>query len=230
MQCCDAAPLLQLSPDKRIHAMKALASLSRFLGCYDRWMEIRQRYHLTWTTGNESLTALSRFFDDSTNLESMLDWVRLAMTVLPPTMAAIIKFNCLTGLRPSEACESVRLVTNSSVSESGQARKHITYYNQQQECLEHFRFSQFIRRTKCCYISYLSHDNYQWIANLGCKTPPTYAAIRFKLERLGVKCHLAYSRKIFASWLIKSGIDSNTVDMRPGPHLTASFSFYFSFD
>jgi hypothetical protein len=31
----DAQPLLQLEPDKWIHAMKAVGSLSRFLGSYD---------------------------------------------------------------------------------------------------------------------------------------------------------------------------------------------------
>jgi hypothetical protein len=33
LQTGDASPLLQLRPDKRIHVMKGLASLSRFLGC-----------------------------------------------------------------------------------------------------------------------------------------------------------------------------------------------------
>jgi hypothetical protein len=39
----------------------------------------------------------------------MLDWVREAIRVLPADMSSIIKFNCLTGLRPAEAVESVRL-------------------------------------------------------------------------------------------------------------------------
>ena len=107
----DASPLLGLSPDKRIHCMKALASLARFIGCYDRWMQIRQRYHLTWTTGNESLTALTTFFDDNKSLETMIEWVRKAIAILPAPHGAVIRFNCLTGLRPTEACESVRLLT-----------------------------------------------------------------------------------------------------------------------
>jgi hypothetical protein len=28
--------------------MKALATLSNFLGCYDRWKEIVQKYQLSW--------------------------------------------------------------------------------------------------------------------------------------------------------------------------------------
>jgi hypothetical protein len=64
----DVQSLLQLKPDKRIHAMKALPSLSHFLGSHDVWLQLRQRYHLTWSTGpDESFSAaialsLSLFF------------------------------------------------------------------------------------------------------------------------------------------------------------------------
>jgi hypothetical protein len=37
---------LILSNDKRIHAMKALAALSKYLGCYDLWKDIIERYQL----------------------------------------------------------------------------------------------------------------------------------------------------------------------------------------
>jgi hypothetical protein len=50
--------LLQLSPDKRIHAMKALSCLAKFTGKYEQWQQIRRRYNLTWNIGNESLLLL----------------------------------------------------------------------------------------------------------------------------------------------------------------------------
>ena len=49
------------------------------------------------------------------------------------------------------------------------------YYNPERQALEHFRFPQiFLRQTKKAYISYLSMDNYQWIANFACKPLPYY--------------------------------------------------------
>lgn len=65
------SPIIRLQPDKRIHAMKALASLARFTASYDKWMQIRQRYNLKWSTGNEALTAFQRFFDDSKSVDTM---------------------------------------------------------------------------------------------------------------------------------------------------------------
>ncbi len=161
----DASPLVALTPCNRQHAMSALASLSKFQGRYDQWLQIRQRYNLKWSAGNESLQAMERFFNPQMSLDHMIAKVREMMGVLPPAMAGVIRFACLTGLRPSEACESVRLINSQTNN----------YFNPEQQCLEHFRFPEiFLRPTKKAFISYLSRDNYQRIANLGCKTyyPP----------------------------------------------------------
>jgi hypothetical protein len=55
--------LLQLSPNKRIHVMKALSSLARFTGRTEEWRQMRQRYGLQWSTGTEKIDAFTRFFD-----------------------------------------------------------------------------------------------------------------------------------------------------------------------
>jgi hypothetical protein len=164
----DASALAALSPCNRRHAMTSLASLSKFQGRYDRWLYIRQCYNLKWVSGNNSLQALQRFFDTNSTLESILSSIKEMMGVLPANMADIVRFACLTGLRPTEACESVRLL-NSSFQNSG-----TSYYNQEQQCLEHFRFPDvFLRPTKKAYLSYLSTDNYyHYFASLGPKNPP----------------------------------------------------------
>ena len=151
LQTGDAQPLLQVTPDKRIHAMKGLASLSRFLGCYDTWLQIRQRYNLRWSTGNEALATFSRFFDDSRTLDSMFQWVRDAIQLLPPYMGEIIRFNTLTGLRPNECIAAVRLIRNPETFE--------TLFNEQRQTLEYFRFPQiYLRRTKSAWMSIITKE------------------------------------------------------------------------
>ncbi len=210
LQTGDAQPLLQVTPDKRIHAMKGLASLARFTGQYDYWMQIKRRYNLTWTSGNENLAAFERFFDDKRSLDSMLQWVKAANRVLPPHLGEIIKFNVLTGLRPSEALQAVRLF-------NGCQNFGLHYHNPERQTLEHFRFPEiFLRRTKSAYISIITQEQLSRIAQTGSKTP-TYEVLRFRLERAGVKCNLAYCRKIFGSWLRQhGGIESETVDLLQG--------------
>ena len=161
---------------------------------------------LKWTNGDESLQSLQRFFNPNLTLDSMLQRIKEMMRVLPATMAAVIRFAVLTGLRPSEACESVRLICCKSTDK---------YYNPEQQTLEYFRFSQFLRPTKKAYISYLSTDDYQAIASLGPNTP-TWNAIRHACNRRNINMDMRLCRRIFASWLVQKGIDSTTVDMLQG--------------
>jgi len=187
--------------------MSALASLSKFQGRYDQWLQIRQRYNLKWSAGNESLQAMERFFNPQMSLDHMIAKVREMMGVLPPAMAGVIRFACLTGLRPSEACESVRLINSQTNN----------YFNPEQQCLEHFRFPEiFLRPTKKAFISYLSRDNYQRIANLGCKILPTWNSIRLTCRRRNINMDMRLCRKIDGSWLHKHGIASEAIDFLQG--------------
>jgi hypothetical protein len=40
------------SREKRLNVMKSLTVLSKYLGCYDRWQEMRRRYNLKWSNGD----------------------------------------------------------------------------------------------------------------------------------------------------------------------------------
>ncbi len=59
--------------------MSALAALSKYEGGYDQWLNTRQRYNLKWTTENESLTSLQRFFNPEMGLDYMLKRVKEMM-------------------------------------------------------------------------------------------------------------------------------------------------------
>ena len=77
----------------------------------------------------------------------MLDWLKQAYNSLPEGYGSVLLFNTLTGLRPTEACESIRII-ESNVDE---------YLNKDNIVLEHFRYPKlFIRRTKNAYISIVS--------------------------------------------------------------------------
>ena len=67
----------------------------------------------------------------------MLDKIREMIRLLPPAMAAVVRHAVLTGLRPVEAVESVRLVLQNVGNDTLRQ-----YYNPECQCLEHFRFSE----------------------------------------------------------------------------------------
>jgi hypothetical protein len=151
----DSNILNQLSPNKRIHIMKALSSLARFTGKTEEWRQIRQQYQLSWSTNRET-RCLSKFFDSSKDLDTMIGWLKQALQQLPADYANFLLFCTLTGLRASECVEAVRLLNGgfSQNSDFGKMAKGQYYYNSDQKILQHYRFPDlFIRRTKACYVS-----------------------------------------------------------------------------
>jgi hypothetical protein len=87
--------LLQLSPNKRIHVMKALSCLARFTGRAEQWHQIRKQYQLSWSTGTEKIDAFTRFFDDSRSLDVMLQWLKEAIHNLPSKYANLFYYSVL---------------------------------------------------------------------------------------------------------------------------------------
>jgi hypothetical protein len=204
--------LLQLPPHARLGTMKALTVLSKYLGCYDSWLQTRKRYNMKWTTGDESLQALHRYFDDSLTLEAMLVEITKMIAILGGFMGQIVKFAVLTGLRPGEVVESVRLLNDVKDASN-------SYYNPQRQCLEHFRYpSAFLRRTKKAFISFVTADMIKEVVVFDSSLPSTssYTAIRQACRKKGINCNMAYCRKIFASWLSKEGISDTMIDMLQG--------------
>jgi hypothetical protein len=181
-----------------------IASLSRFLGCYDVWLQLRQKYNLKWSTGNEALDTFERFFDDSKTFDTMLQWVRQVRQEAPKSYSDFFMFCTLTGLRASECINSIRLIKD--------PEQFKTYYNDTRAALEHFRFPKvFICRIKAAYIS-LVNDEILDIARNGAGSHKYYA-VRLMLEREKISMEMNYCRKIFASHLRQSGIESEIVDL-----------------
>ncbi len=200
-------------PDKRLNMMKSITLLAKYLGCYDSWQVIRKRYNLRWSNG-DTTASFRRFFDTSLDFDAMLCKVMEMMRRLPQDMAAVVRHACLTGLRPHEAVESVRLLNSVSPRPTEKPR----YYNEDTQALEHFRYPEiFIRRTKKAYVSYITKEQLSEIGVLGCKTPtPTYLSIRMACYHRSLKMDLRYCRKIHASWLHQCSLSPVYIDMLQG--------------
>jgi hypothetical protein len=64
--------LLQFPEQKLVHIMKALATLSKYLGCYDEWKKLRENYQLKWSGNN--IDTFSYMLH--TNIGNMIEWVK----------------------------------------------------------------------------------------------------------------------------------------------------------
>jgi hypothetical protein len=207
----DVTPITNLqSGAMRRHAMESLTSLSKYLGCYDRWQEIRKHHQLRWTSGDESIKTLERFFNPDLTLDTIYDRIGEMIAKTPTQIANIIRFACLTGLRPAEVIESVKLINRQETLS--------TYYNQNRQTLEHFRFPDvFLRNTKKAYISYVNPEIVQLVKFEPNTKIITYNIVRKRLNQVGLSVNLRLCRKLFASHLRHSaGTQPEIVDLLQG--------------
>ncbi len=107
----NAQELLTLSNDKRIHAMKALAALSKYFGCYDLWKDIIERYQLKWSK-EDAVQVFQNITNVDHDFSSMVKWLKDVYSKLPQSYGNVLLFNALTGLRPEEAIQSIKILHN----------------------------------------------------------------------------------------------------------------------
>jgi hypothetical protein len=100
---------LVLPYNKRLQVMKSLAILSKFLGCYDKWKQIKERYHLKWSN-DDSIQVFQNLTNQENNYSSMLKWVKDTCKQIPLYYANILIYCTLTGFRPSEAISSIYII------------------------------------------------------------------------------------------------------------------------
>ena len=199
----NAQELLTLSNDKRIHAMKALAALSKYLGCYDLWKSIIERHQLKWSN-KDAVQIFQNITNADHDFSSMVKWLKDALTKLPQPYGNVLLFNALTGLRPEEAIQSIKILHN----------KESDNYLKENTVLEHYKYpSIFIRRTKKAYIS-IVNDTILGLAREA--ADHSYNALRLSIKRKGLHMNMAFCRKIFATHLRNNRIEPEIIDLLQG--------------
>lgn len=201
-----ASQLLMLSKDMRRIVMSALSNLSKYLGVYEQWKKTIANYDLKWESTNNLDTFLSIL---NTNFEETETWLRQVIKALPKAYATVLIFDTLTGLRPTEAALSCKLITE--LSEKNQLDR---YLEKDLMMLQHFKFPDlFLRKSKNAYISFVTPE----LVNLVLETKPKmkYSAIDTMIGRAGFNTQTKQLRKIFATKL-RNSLPQEIVDLLQG--------------
>jgi hypothetical protein len=196
--------LMTFSPNKRLHIMKALSSLSKYCGCSNRWKEAIKKHAITWSSGHNSFKIFNEIVNQS-NYSDMLKWIKRAIGILGESQRNMIIFNTLTGLRPNESIKCIGLLHQKSDS----------YWNKEKSLLEHYKFpNEFIRKTKHVFISVVN----QSIIDIAfkCSTKNSYNSLKLILKRRNIDMNMYYCRKVFATFLRNRGIEPEIIDLLQG--------------
>jgi intergrase/recombinase len=190
--------------DKRRHILEALANLSKYLGCYDRFRLLKVQAGLKWKHEN-GFEAFRRLYDGN-GCDGILEWLRKTKEALPYRYAFPVIFQVLTGLRPSEAIEALNIIAEKGLE---------GYYNPELQVLEHFRFPKvFLRGTKNAFISVITPSLLEALKKWDRKA--SWNMLRSKLRREGIPIRLQELRSYYATLLREAGIPSESIDMLQG--------------
>lgn len=201
----NAQDLQSVSVETRQHAMKSLASLSKYLGIYDRWQNLIKRYQLKWPKKGGFDVFHSIFNNNGESYSSMLKWIKTSVAALPKEYGNIILFTTLTGLRPDESYKAIELI-KSNYSE---------YVERKRMILLHYKFPEkFLRVSKKAYISVIN-DKILKIAR-HTESFSKYDEIRKSFGDHFVSMNMYYCRKVFATYLRTKGIESEIIDLLQG--------------
>ena len=201
------------SKNVRRSTMLALSNLSKYLGVYESWKKIVKNYGFKWEkrTGLETVMNLLNM-----NLEDVVAWLLMALKKLRRNYGAVLAYQVLTGLRPSEAVESCRLVRSDLKN----------YLNRELMALEHWKYPRvFLRRTKNAYISFADENLISLVLESE-KIPPK-AAIKSALRKRGLPQRMIDLRRLYATTLRNAGIPRESIDLLQGRISQNVFMMYY---
>jgi len=187
----DLRPVLELSRDKRRHVLAALSALSKYLGRYEEFKELKKRYDIKSEKTGKKIRIVARMLDS--DLRSLSEWIVKAREALRE-YGIYIDFLMATGMRPREAITSYNLIIK--LHREGRLGD---YYNE--PFLEHYRFEEtFLRGVKNVYVSYAPREIIDRVAE---SKPITIYRINDRLEAAKLPIKLKEIRKLWASYMTR---------------------------
>jgi Sec7-like guanine-nucleotide exchange factor len=58
--------------------MKSLSVLSKFMGCYNNWKMIKERYQLKWSNEN-SVDTFKKIINEDNSFNNLLEWLKIVL-------------------------------------------------------------------------------------------------------------------------------------------------------
>jgi len=188
--------LAQLPATTKNNSLKSLVVLSKYLGIYDKFSEKLKRFDIK-TTRPDTLNAFLRILNASNS--DVLYWYKSTLPRLRENEQQFARYLLCSGLRVDEAINSFN-----KVIELSREGKLSQYYDESLNCLCHFKYpKQFIRRTKNCFITFISPQSLNQIA---ASEPVTYDAIKKRLDRQKIRLRFNEFRDYFGTYIVQHGI------------------------
>jgi intergrase/recombinase len=185
--------------------MKALSTLSKFLGLYEDWQRMIRNNGLKWNISSDDIIIerLTRIKDSN----EVFEWIK-QVKAKRPDLSIFVDFMAISGLRFCEAIESYNLIVR--LYREG---KLDSYYSAERKTLEHFRFKEiFIRNTKKAFISFIPKH---FIETVSHREPLSETIVQNRIRRQKLKLRFSDIREMHGTLLTKF-LNASEIDFLHG--------------
>jgi hypothetical protein len=146
------AEVRDLRETLRPNVIKALASLSKYLGIYQDFKKMLSDFGLQWV-GKSSSDIMIERLQKVKDPNQIYAWIKETKEARPG-LSDLLDLMAYSGLRLSEAISSYNLVIQ--LHRGGKLKE---YYNKETQTLEHFKHKDtFLRSTKKAFISFIPRE------------------------------------------------------------------------
>ena len=140
-----------LTDSTKATVVKALIILSKFLGIHQQFKQRLLDFGIK-IHRQDSFTSFLRILNTNNNGNDILKWLKKVYPILNDNENIFLRFCLYSGLRKSEA-----IISFNRIIELNNKGLLIEFYDKNLNCLLHFKYpKEFIRRTKNCFISFVS--------------------------------------------------------------------------
>ncbi len=180
---------------KRSAVIKALCTLSKFLGMHTEFSAMIKNYGLKWAGRSDDDIIIDRL-SKNTDRKPLIQWIKDARKI--SELANFVDLMVSTGMRLIEGIECYRLII-----ELNEQNKLSSYYNKERQLFEHYRFKNiFIRNSKKLFINFVPYRIVEAIA--ATEKPLPYIRAQRLCEWHLRKVRWADIRELYASVSVKN--------------------------
>ena len=186
----DFSILKTLRDSERNYVLCSLSALSKFLGCYKLFKNLREAYDISWSRGNRDLLIIKRILKRN-NSEEIIGWIEIVTKKLP-RLKSFIDLLLSCGIRYNEGLTAYNLIKK--LYGKGELEE---YYDDQ--ILQHYKYPRlFIRRTKKLFLSICLEEIIDNITKSEIDHL-THNSIKMKLQRKKIPLRFGDIREYWAS-------------------------------
>jgi intergrase/recombinase len=214
----DLIELDNLSDSIKTNAIHSLIIFSKYMGIHEEFKNRLKSYGIK-PHKQDTYDSFVRILGSNSKTD-ILNWYNETLPYLKDNEKLFVKYCLFSGIRRGEAILSFNKVIE--LKSKGILNE---YYDNNLNCLLHFKYREFIRGSKNCLITFIKESFINEIAN---SKPISDRGLHNRMFKQHIRCRVKELRRYYATFMLQHGILEGEVNLTQGRINSILFKHYFT--